>query len=133
MARTKAKAMKAKSAVLEKAKQREGDEGSGDAAEKKKRRFRPGTRALMEIRRIQRNSAKENLIPRAAFNRLVREIGQECSADIKWQGAAIDILQAVAEERVVDLMKQAQIIDCSFAKKTLDINGFRLAKMMMNA
>ena len=40
--------------------------------EKKKRRFRPGTVALREIKRYQKRV--EMLIPRAPFQRLVRHI-----------------------------------------------------------
>lgn len=41
---------------------------------KKPHRYRPGTVALREIRRYQRST--EMLIPKVAFQRLVREITQ---------------------------------------------------------
>ena len=39
---------------------------------RKSRRFRPGTKALMEIRRYQKST--NMLIPRLSFSRLVREV-----------------------------------------------------------
>ncbi len=45
----------------------------------KKRRFRPGTRALFEIRKYQRST--DLLLSKAAFARVVREIAQDFIPD----------------------------------------------------
>ena len=42
---------------------------------KRPHRFRPGTRALLQIRHLQKTT--DNIIPRAAFARLVKEIMEE--------------------------------------------------------
>ena len=42
------------------------------AASPRGRRYRPGTRALMEIRKFQKST--NMLIPRLSFSRLVREV-----------------------------------------------------------
>ena len=60
------------------------------------RRYRPGTKALMEIRRFQKNTIL--LIPRAPFARLVKEIAQTISArhglqGLRFQSAALAALQ----------------------------------------
>lgn len=55
---------------------------------KKKRRFRPGVRALMEIRAFQKST--NLLIRRAPFQRLVRELAQNIYADIRFQATAIE-------------------------------------------
>ncbi len=62
---------------------------------KKTRRFRPGTKALMEIRKYQK--ATNLLIPRLPFSRLVREVAFETSGasmpDVRFQSSAIQALQ----------------------------------------
>ncbi|KAF3848631.1 hypothetical protein F7725_015127 [Dissostichus mawsoni] len=52
----------------------------------RKRRFRPGTRALMEIRKYQKSS--DLLLRKAPFSRLVREVCQSFSGEsLRWQAA----------------------------------------------
>jgi len=73
-------------------------------AGKKKRRFKPGTQAMREIRRLQ--STVKLLIPRASFSRLVREIAQQYSPEA-WGGArltpdALNALQEAAESFLVN-------------------------------
>ena len=62
---------------------------------KKPRRYRPGTKALMEIRKYQKST--NLLIPRLPFSRLVREVAYEvCGAslpDVRFQSSAIQALQ----------------------------------------
>ncbi|KHN85773.1 Histone H3 [Toxocara canis] len=60
----------------------------------KKRRFKPGQRALQQIRKLQRTT--ELLMPRAPFMRLVREIARQVAPnhnDLRFQSAAISALQ----------------------------------------
>ncbi|VDM22274.1 unnamed protein product [Wuchereria bancrofti] len=60
----------------------------------KKRRYKPGMRALQEIRRLQRTV--NLLMPRAPFQRLVREIAMNVSeknVDLRFQSLAISALQ----------------------------------------
>ncbi|OZC12776.1 core histone H2A/H2B/H3/H4 [Onchocerca flexuosa] len=64
----------------------------------KKRRYKPGTRALQEIRRLQKTV--NLLMPRAPFQRLVREIAMnvtEKNVDLRFQSLAISALQEAAE------------------------------------
>jgi histone H3 len=58
---------------------------------KKPHRFRPGTQALREIRRYQKNT--ELLIRKLPFQRLVREIAQDFKTDLRFQSAAVGALQ----------------------------------------
>ena len=56
------------------------------------RRYRPGTVALREIRRYQRNT--DLLIKKMPFQRLVREIAQDMGERAKrWESSAIAALQ----------------------------------------
>ncbi|XP_063810613.1 histone H3-like centromeric protein cpar-1 [Pseudophryne corroboree] len=61
-----------------------------------KKRYRPGTRALMEIRKYQKSSAL--LMQKAPFMRLVREICMELSPrkPLSWQSKALMALQEVS-------------------------------------
>ncbi|KAK1788961.1 hypothetical protein P4O66_015861, partial [Electrophorus voltai] len=59
---------------------------------RKKRRFRPGMRALMEIRKYQKST--DLLLRKGPFSRLVREVCQMFSKDaLKWQAYALMALQ----------------------------------------
>ncbi|KAG7273124.1 hypothetical protein CRUP_005452, partial [Coryphaenoides rupestris] len=61
---------------------------------KKKKRFRPGTRALMEIRKYQKSH--DLLLRKGPFARLVRELCQTYSMkDLRWQVYALMALQEV--------------------------------------
>lgn len=62
---------------------------------KKKRRARPGVKALMEIRKYQRSTKR--LIPRAPVVRLVKEVVQDVSRrkDLRIKPEAISALQEV--------------------------------------
>ena len=57
-----------------------------------KRKFRPGVKALQEIRKFQKTT--NNLIPALPFSRLAREICQEVAVgqpDLRFQSAAIKV------------------------------------------
>ncbi|KAJ1979298.1 centromeric DNA-binding histone H3-like protein cse4 [Dimargaris verticillata] len=80
------------------------------------RRFRPGTRALREIRRYQRST--DLLIRKMPFARLVREIAmdfvsgdfidtQETPVALRWQSHALLALQEAAEAFLVHLFEDA--------------------------
>jgi len=70
-----------------------------------KRRYRPGTRALMEIRRYQKNT--DLLIPKLPFSRVIREVAQALggTSDLRFQTAAIMALQEAAEAFLVTLFE----------------------------
>ena len=72
-------------------------------------RFRPGTRALMEIRRYQRTT--NLLLRRLPFSRLVREITQNAhGADMRFQARALEALQEAAEVYLTHLFEDAYVI-----------------------
>ena len=62
---------------------------------KKPHKYQPGIRALMEIRRYQKMT--ELLIRKLPFQRLIREIAQECKSNLQFQSSAIMALQEAAE------------------------------------
>ena len=79
---------------------------------RKKRRYRPGTVALREIRKYQRST--ETLIPKLSFQRLVKEIMQvECVRRgipmKKIQSPALLAMQCVTEQYVIELFSKSQL------------------------
>ena len=79
---------------------------------KRKHRYRPGTRSLMEIRWYQKST--ELLIRKAPFARTVRKICMDntvCSwgAEIRWQANALIALQEASEAYLVNLLSNANL------------------------
>lgn len=79
-----------------------------------KRRFKPGTVALREIRKYQRST--DLLLRKLPFARLVREIandlmtsydGAEYGSGLRWQSSAILALQEATEAFLVHLFEDA--------------------------
>ena len=63
--------------------------------------------ALWEIRRFQRSV--DLLIPLLPFQRLVREIAQDCKMDLRFQSSAILALQEAAEAWLISLFESANL------------------------
>lgn len=85
----------------------------------RRRRYRPGTVALREIRQFQKSS--DLLIPRLPFSRLVKEIAQNVSFSLnvnglRFQSAALLALQEAAEAYVVALMEDT-VLCCVHARR----------------
>lgn len=95
--------------------------------EKKKRKWKPGTVALREIRRYQRQT--EAIVPRAAFGRVVRDIAGEYAAKgaIRFQADSLDALQNAAEDYLVDIYKKAQTFALHSKRVTISKDDFKLA------
>ncbi|KAB2107038.1 hypothetical protein AG0111_0g4724 [Alternaria gaisen] len=66
---------------------------------RKKRRFKPGTVALREIRKYQRST--DLLIRKLPFSRLVREICNDFITGYRWAAEAIMAMQEIAETFLV--------------------------------
>lgn len=84
---------------------------------KKPHRYRPGTVALREIRKYQKST--ELLIPKVPFQRLVREISQDCRADLRFQSTALMALHEAAEAFLVGLFEDANM--CALHAKRVTI------------
>lgn len=81
------------------------------------RRYRPGTSALREIRRLQRTT--DLLIRKAPFARVVREITtmfQRQGEAFRWQANAIEALQEAAETFLVHMFHDANLV-CAHANR----------------
>ena len=94
-----------------------------EAVKKRKFRYRPGTLALREIRRLQKST--ELLIPKAPFQRLVREIVQNLNYHTGntnpwlWQTAALGALHEAAESYLVGLFEDTNL--CAIHAKRVTI------------
>ena len=75
---------------------------------KKPRRFRPGTVALRQIRKYQKSY--ELLIRKIPFQRLVREVAQKISRDLRFQSTALLALQEAAEDYLVRMFEDVNLI-----------------------
>ncbi|KAM9418332.1 histone H3-like centromeric protein A [Salvelinus alpinus] len=94
---------------------------------RKKRRFRPGTRALMEIRKYQKST--DLLLRKRPFARLVREVCQTYSRDfMRWQVNALLALQEAAEAFLVLLFSDAYLCTIHAKRVTLFPRDIQLAR-----
>ncbi|XP_007574118.1 histone H3-like centromeric protein A [Poecilia latipinna] len=105
-------------------------EQSGRAAgSPKKRRFRPGTRALMEIRKYQKST--DFLIRKTSFARLVREVCQSFSINsLRWQVYALLALQEAAEAFLVLLLSDANLCAIHAKRVTVFPRDIQLARRL---
>ena len=69
----------------------------------KPHRYRPGIKALLEIRRYQRST--DLLIRKLPFQRLVKEIAQSIKPGYRFQSSAIGCLQEAVEAYLVGLFE----------------------------
>lgn len=92
----------------------------------KKRRFRPGTVALKEIRYYQR--ASETLIRRQPFTRLVREVAQDFKFDLRFQMSAIDVLHRFIEAKLINTMQKSNMIAIHAKRVTVMPKDIQLAR-----
>lgn len=91
-----------------------------------KRRYRPGTVALREIRRYQRST--DLLLRKAPFGRLVKEIAQGMKRDIRFQSLAVLALQEAAESHLVQLFEDTNLCALHAKRITIMTRDMRLAR-----
>ena len=84
---------------------------------KKPHRWRPGTVALCEIRKYQKNM--DLLMRKAPFQHLVREIACDIKSDLQMQSTALLALQEAAEAYLVGLFNDTN--ECAIHAKRVTI------------
>ena len=102
---------------------------------KKPHRYHPGLVALREIRRYQQST--ECLIKRTPFNKLIKEISQEyrvCpdgpgtpSVQVRFQSPALAALQEAAENFIVGLFEDVNLLAIHARRVTVMPQDIRLA------
>ncbi|KAK2180588.1 hypothetical protein NP493_437g05009 [Ridgeia piscesae] len=84
---------------------------------KRPSRYRPGALALKEIRKYQRSDSL--LIKKLPFQRLVKELVQAVTMDLKMQGLAIMALQEACEAYLVGVFGDANL--CAIHAKRVTV------------
>lgn len=97
------------------------------ASARRKKRMRPGERALKEIRAYQQST--DLLIRRLPFARLVREIQMSLTRHpYRWQGSAILALQEAAEAHLVGLFEDCNLCAVHAKRVTIMPKDMQLAR-----
>ncbi|KAJ1551866.1 centromeric DNA-binding histone H3-like protein cse4 [Cladochytrium tenue] len=105
---------------------------SAGGGEVRKRRYRPGTRALQEIRKFQKST--DLLIAKLPFARVVREVTMELTQDFtdgaswRYQSAAIMALQEAAEAFLTHLFEDANLCAIHARRVTIMQKDIQLAR-----
>ena len=92
----------------------------------KKRRYRPGTVALREIRTYQKST--DLLIRKLPFQRLVREIMQDMKPDFRCQSTTILALQEASEAMIVQLFEDSNLAALHAKRVTIMPKDMQLAR-----
>lgn len=102
--------------------------GAGRGGVRRKHRFRPGSRAIMEIRKFQRST--ELLLRRLPFARVVREICERLfgSSAFRWQASALEALQTAAEDYLVHLFEDSNLCAIHARRVTIMPRDIALAR-----
>ena len=94
---------------------------------RRKRRMRPGEKALREIRQYQ--SSTSLLLRRLPFARLVREIQYGMTRQpYRWQGSAILALQEAAEAHLIGLFEDSNLCAIHGKRVTIMPKDMQLAR-----
>ena len=100
-----------------------------DIINRKKRRYRPGTVALREIRKYQKGH--NLLIHRAPFIRLVRSIAQDVKSDVRFTAGSLYTLQDFTEQYITNLFRQSYKITIASKRTTFYPKDLQLAMYIM--
>ena len=93
---------------------------------RRKIRFRPGTVALRQIRKYQKNT--ELLIRKLPFQRLVREVAQDFNTNLRFQSHAIMALQEASEAYLVSLFEDTNFCAIHAKRVTILPKDMQLAR-----
>ena len=100
---------------------------SSHSSGSRSRRYRPGEKALKEIRFYQRNT--ELLLRKLPFSRLVREVQSYFyRREYRWQASAILVLQEAAEAHLVGLFEDANLCTIHAKRVTIMPKDIQLAR-----
>ena len=92
----------------------------------KKKKFRPGYLALNEIRHYQKKV--HLLIRKLPFQRLVREIAQHFSPDLRFRSATITAFQEASEAYLVHLFEDTNLCAIHVKRVTIMLKDIQLAR-----
>jgi histone H3 len=98
----------------------------GGGGKGRRRRYRPGTVALREIRKYQKST--DLLIRKAPFARLVREIAGEMKSELRFQSTALLCLQEAAEAHLVGTFEDTNLCAIHAKRVTIMPKDIKLAR-----
>merc|ERR1712129_62312 len=84
---------------------------------KKKKRHKPGTAALKEIRKYQQST--DLLLQKLPFSRLVKEVAGYYKKDLRFQASALQALQVATEAHMVALFEDSNL--CAIHAKRVTV------------
>ena len=99
---------------------------AGGMKDKKQRRWRPGTVALREVKKYQKGT--NNLLPRAPFQRLVRNIVSDMDHELRFQSAALHALQEASEAYIVGIFEDTNLCAIHAKRVTIMPKDIQLAR-----
>lgn len=76
---------------------------SNERKHRKQYKHKPGTAALMDIRRLQKST--DLLMSKAPIIKLIKEISQSQNKDMRWRAEALELLQHYAENKAVEFFQ----------------------------
>ena len=99
---------------------------------RRRRKFRPGTVALREIRKYQKST--ELLIRKLPFQRLVREIFSQISSTQTFRVTpqALQALQEASESFLVNMFEQSNLIAIHGKRVTVNVKDILLWRRLHN-
>ena len=95
------------------------------AGARKPVRFKPGTVALRQIRKLQRTC--DLLFPLQPFQRLVREIALSFKSDLRFEREALLAIQEAAEAHIIGMFQHTQNLAIHSGRKTIQDKDLSLA------
>jgi histone H3 len=98
---------------------------SRSASAPSRRRHRPGSRVISEIKRLQRDT--NLLIPKLPFGRVVRDIVREVVGELRFASEALEALQSTVEAYLVGLFEDANLCAMHARRVTIMPRDMRLA------
>eukprot|EP01071_Lankesteria_metandrocarpae_P005931 Lankesteria_metandrocarpae@DN4175_c0_g1_i2.p1 len=102
---------------------------AGASLPRRTRRYRPGERALLEIRMFQKST--ELLIPKLPFARLVRELTVNFWPDgetVRYTMEALLALQQACEAYIVGIFEDSMLCAVHARRVTLQVKDIQLAR-----
>ncbi|XP_024369047.1 histone H3-like centromeric protein CENH3 [Physcomitrium patens] len=106
--------------------------GGAAVRPRKPHRWRPGTKALQEIRHYQKTC--DLLIPRLPFARYVKEITMMYASDVsRWTAEALTALQEATEDYMCHLFEDTNLCAIHAKRVTIMPKDLQLARRLRGA
>jgi histone H3/H4 len=102
---------------------------TNDATQKNRRKFKPGTRAVMEIKKLQRST--ELLVPKANFERMLRHTIEKLKGGVRVEKAAVMAAQKTFEARAVGMFENILLCDIHAHRKGIKPQDHLLEKRIL--